>query len=158
MPGTCESASASLAGSLPTTGPLRITCWPLTVRSMANDACGTISRIAVRLTERPRAASRSWPNWSSTLLDHLVCLEDERLGNRHSQRPGGLQIDHQLELRWPFNRQIGGLSAFEDFIHVFRCSSVEIFGVSSVGHEPARLWIEAEDKHPGQSPPRGEID
>jgi hypothetical protein len=32
------------------------------------------------------------------LLDHLVGLEEDRLRDRESQRLGGLEIDHQLEL------------------------------------------------------------
>src|SRR5262245_32940689 len=37
------------------------------------------------------------------------------------------------------------VAPFEDFIHVFRCSSVEIFGLSSTEDESACLWIEAEE-------------
>ena len=40
--------------------------------------------------------------------------------NRQANLLGCFQIDHQLKLRGLFHRQIGGLSAFEDFIDVRR--------------------------------------
>src|SRR2546427_198609 len=47
---------------------------------------------------KPTAARRSWPRWSSTLLDHLVRPEQEGLRNGQPNGFGRLEIDHQLEL------------------------------------------------------------
>jgi len=47
---------------------------------------------------KPTAARRSWPRWSSTLLDDLVPPLQERLWNRQAKSLRGLEVDHQLEL------------------------------------------------------------
>ena len=38
--------------------------------------------------------------------------------NRQTDLLGGLQIDHELELRRLLDRKIGGLGSFQDFVHV----------------------------------------
>src|SRR5262245_34481304 len=57
----------------------------------------------------PTAARRSWPSWSSTLLNDLVRLESERLRDGQPQRLGGFEIDHQLERGRLLDREIGRL-------------------------------------------------
>ena len=44
-------------------------------------------------------------------LDHLVRLRQHRRRNRQAESLGGLEIDHQLELRGLLNREICGLGS-----------------------------------------------
>ena len=48
------------------------------------------------------------------LLDHLVGGHEQLVRHSEAEHPGGLGVDHQLELGRLHNRQIGGLGAFED--------------------------------------------
>src|SRR5690349_11339136 len=43
------------------------------------------------------------------LFDHLVGEREELVWNLEAERLGGLEIDHQLELGWLHDRQIGWL-------------------------------------------------
>src|ERR1700733_3186632 len=45
-------------------------------------------------------------------FDNLIGAEQERLGNRKPDRPGGLEIDDHLEFRRLHHRKIGWLRAF----------------------------------------------
>src|SRR4029450_1793300 len=62
------------------------------------------------------------------LLDGLVRLEDEGLRNREAQRPGGLQVDQQFELRRLLHREIRWLGPFKDPVDVCGCTLKE-FGL-----------------------------
>src|ERR1043166_4285981 len=55
---------------------------------------------------------------SALSLDHLVRLEEQRRRHREAKGLGGLEVDDQLELRGLLYRQVGGLGAFQDLIHV----------------------------------------
>ena len=44
-------------------------------------------------------------------LDHLVRPPQHRRRDRQPERLGGLEVDHQLELRRLFDGQVGGLCA-----------------------------------------------
>src|SRR6516225_624647 len=50
-------------------------------------------------------------------FNHLVGQQQERLGDGQPHRFRGLEVDHQLELRRPLDRQIAGAGALEDFVH-----------------------------------------
>src|SRR5919197_6677139 len=47
-------------------------------------------------------------------LDDPIRAEPERPGNRETQRPGGFQVDHQLELGGLLYGQLARLGTFED--------------------------------------------
>src|SRR3989442_15540208 len=47
-------------------------------------------------------------------LDDLVGPDQQRLGNRQAERPGGLEVDDQLELGRLLDGEIGRLGAFEN--------------------------------------------
>jgi hypothetical protein len=56
------------------------------------------------------------PRLGPCLLDHRVSPEEERWGDRHTERLGRLQIDDQLGRR-PLDGQVGGLGAVQDLVH-----------------------------------------
>ena len=65
-------------------------------------------------------------------LDHLVRAQQERLRDRQAECLRGLHVDHQLEFRGLFDREVGGLGTFEYFVHV-KCGApvtVIVNGVS----------------------------
>src|SRR6516225_8637972 len=71
------------------------------------------------------------------LLDHLVgtLLEKER--HVEAERPGGLEVDHQLELDRGLDGKIARLRALEDAIGVDRRAPKIIDQVISIGQQAA---------------------
>src|SRR5215468_9425326 len=53
------------------------------------------------------------------LLDHLVSDREQLVGNIEAERPGGFEIDDQLELSRQFDRDVGGLSPAHNFVDNF---------------------------------------
>jgi hypothetical protein len=53
------------------------------------------------------------------LLDYLIRQDEEHRGERDPERPRRLAIEDQLELGGLLHREIGGLRAFQDAIHMF---------------------------------------
>jgi len=53
------------------------------------------------------------------LFDHLICTEQKLFRDRQIQRFGGGQIDTEVKLCWLLHRQVGWLSATQDFVDVF---------------------------------------
>src|SRR5438093_93421 len=71
-------------------------------------------RVAYRTDRmRDRRRMRAGPS-----LDQLVRPEQHRPRDRQAERLGGLQVDHQLELRGLLDREIAGLGALEDLVHI----------------------------------------
>jgi hypothetical protein len=52
------------------------------------------------------------------LLNHLIRPQQQRGRDREAEPFGGLEVDHQLELRGLLDRKIGGLSTLDDLIDV----------------------------------------
>src|SRR2546422_9416411 len=77
----------------------------------------------------------------TSLLDHLVRLEEERRGDREPERLGGLQIDDQLELHSPLHREIGWLGTLEDLIYVVSSTSPLARETQPIRHERPSLHI-----------------
>jgi hypothetical protein len=50
--------------------------------------------------------------------DHLGRLEEEGWGDRQAELRGRLEIDDQLERGGLLHRQLGGVRALEDLVHV----------------------------------------
>jgi hypothetical protein len=51
-------------------------------------------------------------------FDHLIRPLQQRLRDREAEGLGGLEVDHQLELGGPLDRQLGRPGAFEYLVHV----------------------------------------
>jgi hypothetical protein len=57
--------------------------------------------------------------WMTTSLpEHLVCLEEDGGGNGEAERLGGLQVDDEVDLCRLLDRQVGGLGTLQDLVHV----------------------------------------
>jgi len=48
------------------------------------------------------------------LFDHLIRPLQERRRDREGEGPGGLEVDHQPELRGLLDREVGWFRTFED--------------------------------------------
>src|SRR5437588_771956 len=71
------------------------------------------------------------------LLDNLVGVEQERLGNGKAERLRRLEIHDQLELARELHRQVTRLGAFEDAVHIGGALAVEVGQINPVGNETA---------------------
>ena len=56
--------------------------------------------------------------------------------NRQADLLGGFQIDDKLEFRRLLHREIGGLSAFKDLVHIGSGAPVQVGIAHAVAHEP----------------------
>jgi hypothetical protein len=59
-------------------------------------------------------------------LNEPICLQQHRPGDRQPERPGGLEIDDQLELRRLLHRQVSRLRALEDPVDQARRPAPEL--------------------------------
>src|ERR1700752_4058249 len=67
----------------------------------------------------PRAKRSTVAPWRTPwLLDHLTRLQHHRLRHRQAERFGRPGVDHEIELRRLLDRQLAGLRALEDLVHV----------------------------------------
>src|SRR5262249_27391904 len=77
------------------------------------------------------------------LLNDLIRPPQQRLRNREPEGLRGREVDDQLELGGLLDRQVGGLGALEDLVHVGRGTSLHLGSIYTIGHEAT--WL---DKHP----------
>ena len=80
-------------------------------------------------------------------FDHLVGAQQDRRRQIDTDRRGGLQIHHHLELRRLLDRQIGGLGAVGDPINELSNAPEERCDTRPVAQQAARIHPFAEDKH-----------
>jgi hypothetical protein len=74
-------------------------------------------------------------------LDHSIRSRQHVRRNRKSDLFGSLEIDRQFKFRRLLDGKIGGLSAFEDFVHVIRRLSVHTEQVGAITHETTFFHI-----------------
>jgi hypothetical protein len=91
-------------------------------------------------------------------FDHLVGARKQHGRNIEAKRPGGVEIDHQLEFGRLLHRQISGLLAPEYPIDIRRCSLELIDDVRAVGNEAARSGVKPEWIDRGQSIASRQVD
>jgi hypothetical protein len=75
------------------------------------------------------------------LFDHLVRDREQLRGDFDAQRPGGLEINHQLELGWLQYWQIGGLGALENAASVGTRLAIHLGQTISIADEPASSGV-----------------
>src|SRR5216684_925775 len=68
-----------------------------------------------------------------SLFDHLVGDGEYARRNGEAERLGGPKIDKQLELSWPFHRQVRWLRALQDPVDVICHSMKETLEVRTIG-------------------------
>ena len=73
----------------------------------------------------------------STSLDHLVGDGKESRRHLDAERPGGLQVDDELELGRLHDRQIGRLGALEDVAGIDAHLTITVREVGSIAHQAA---------------------
>src|SRR5262249_35565797 len=112
-------------------------------------ACAKAKRDATGSAAAPAARCRNCLRWGSfimnlpilTLFDHLVGQREQRRRYRDVEQPGGLVIDHKLELAGLHHRQVRGLCALEHAAGVEPKLAPRLVQVGSVAHEPADFRI-----------------
>src|SRR5260370_24153433 len=84
-------------------------------------------------TLRHRELSRAWSYWITS------AARSKGLRDCQPERLGGLQVDHQLELRRLLDGKVGRLSAPEDSIDVTGRTPEPAKLIRRVGHEATSL-------------------
>src|SRR5262249_3658312 len=56
------------------------------------------------------------------------------------QRLGGLEVDHQLELRRSLDRNIGWLGTFQNLVHIRGGAPAQVGNVRAVKHKPPGFY------------------
>src|SRR5262249_56824051 len=106
-------------------------------RSAGATASASSPRFAAMSTARRKVSKRNklreQKAWNS--LNQRISLCDEERRNFETERLGGLEIDHQLELGGLLDRQVGGLRTLENLVHVGSGAPIQISKVRSIGHE-----------------------
>src|SRR4051812_49783184 len=75
------------------------------------------------------------------LLDDLCRLLERRWLDRDAERLGGLQVDHAVKLCWLLNRQVSGLCALEDLVHIRRRPAPQLEDARREPKQPAGLSV-----------------
>src|SRR5215471_1178702 len=87
--------------------------------------CARSPRIAV--------AASAW--WCRALVNHLVCLQQQRMRHFQPQRLSGLAVNDQIELRGALHRQISGLGALEEAVHIGTSAAIDVIEIRAVRDE-----------------------
>src|SRR5262245_43432422 len=94
----------------------------------------------------------------SCSFDHLVGGREQRRRYREAEHPGGLVIDHKLELASLHHRQVRGLCALEHAAGVEPKLTPRLVQVGSVAHESANFRILTSHIGRRQRVPCGQLD
>src|SRR5262249_34659203 len=96
----------------------------------------------------PGGSYRHWPHTHTgrTSFDHLVGDLLKMQWHVNTKCLGGLDIDHQLELRGLLDRQVGGLLTLENPTGVGSIQTMRIRKTASVAYQAAGLGVLAERK------------
>src|SRR5215472_19375508 len=86
---------------------------------------------------------------STPSFDHLVGAGEHDRWNLETNRPRGLDVDHQRESGRSFNWQISRLGSLENAIDVYRCTLVHVGQTGAVSHQPPGAWKQSEEADRG---------
>src|SRR5262252_1991729 len=112
---------------------------------------------SLRLQAAKSQSGLMHPSKKALLVDHLVGEDVELRRDRHSERVGGLAIDHQVEFRRLLDRQVARLGALDNLVDE-RCGAAEEIGeVLAVAHQPAGLHVVTLREHRRQTVGEGEL-
>src|SRR5712691_3014086 len=76
-----------------------------------------------------------------SLLNDLICPQQERLWDAEAERFGRLEIDYEVELAGLLDRQAGRLRALENLVDEGRRAPLQVEGVGAVDHETTSLYV-----------------
>src|SRR2546429_8091164 len=104
--------------------------WDLRPRRCSRGCLATSSCVGMSASFRFCVGSK---DKRATLLNNLVCSQEQRPRDRQAERLGGLQVDDQLELRRLLDGKVGRFGTFEDSVHIASCNE-------SRGCSPRPTW------------------
>ena len=73
--------------------------------------------------------------FTEPLLDHLIGEGEQRRRNSEAERPGGLEVDDELEFGGLHDREVGGLLAVENPAGVDADLAIGISDAGPVAHQ-----------------------
>jgi len=68
-------------------------------------------------------------------FDHLVGQREQERRNFEAQRLGAFEVDEELELRWPHDRQAGRICAIENETRVDSSLSISVDDIGAIAHQ-----------------------
>jgi hypothetical protein len=85
------------------------------------------------------------------LLDHVVCSPEHRGRNRQTECAGRLEVNYQLKLNRPLDRQFCCRSTIQNFSNYPSLLTVQLRNIRPIGEESARLCERRKERHRRQS-------
>src|SRR5499427_1980640 len=102
---------------------------------------------SLRLQAAKSQSGLMHPSKKALLVDHLVGEDVELRRDRHSERVGGLAIDHQVEFRRLLDRQVARLGALDNLVDE-RCGAAEEIEEALADGST----VPADHRQPGRAP------
>src|SRR6476469_351822 len=82
-------------------------------------------------------------------FNQFVGGRDNRIWHLQTKGLGGLQIDHSLKFRWPFDRQFRWRSPFKDPIYIVSQSAIrlgQLWSITTDGTASCEYWPTGNDR------------
>src|SRR5262245_66684602 len=75
------------------------------------------------------------------LFNHLVGTDEQCGREGDAQRPGGLEVEDEIELRRLLYRKLARLRALQDLVHIVRRALKQVVIIRRIGNQSARLGV-----------------